>query len=347
MAVHRAGWDPQPGLALVRLAQGDAATAAASIRDALERPLPVLPLSDHRTPTCSAPLLEAQVEIEIATGEIGRARSAADELVRRRPPIPEQSALLASALARGRRARHGDPAGAEQSLSEAVRLWNEVGAPYEAAVARMGLAEAHRASGSEHRAALERQAARTILDGIHAAPSLASPGHVGEHHDDARDEQPDASINVFRREGDYHSVSFEGHIVRVRNLKGMRYLARICRSGPGSTTCWTWSPPSPAAVPSQTAAKRPAWLPALGDAGGLDTCASATPIADAWPRSRTTSSKPAPSATPNGPRRPTPSARISWSGETRARARVGWSWSTSRIRVRARSCRGDPGGPPA
>ena len=38
LAAHRAGWDPQPGLALVRLAQGDAATAAASIRDALERP---------------------------------------------------------------------------------------------------------------------------------------------------------------------------------------------------------------------------------------------------------------------------------------------------------------------
>jgi tetratricopeptide (TPR) repeat protein len=41
VAAHRAGWDPQPGLALVRLAQGDPATAAASIRDALERPLGV------------------------------------------------------------------------------------------------------------------------------------------------------------------------------------------------------------------------------------------------------------------------------------------------------------------
>ena len=62
----------------------------------------------------------------------------------------------------------GDAAGAEQSFSEAVRLWNEVGAPYEAAIARIGLAQAHHASGSEHRAALERQAARTILDAIEA-----------------------------------------------------------------------------------------------------------------------------------------------------------------------------------
>jgi tetratricopeptide (TPR) repeat protein len=228
LAAHRAGWDPQPGLALVRLAQGDAATAAASIRDALERPLPVP--SKERPPNTHlqrAPLLEAQVEIEIATGEIGRARSAADELELVAGRFQSRALLASAALARGRvRLVDGDPAGAEQSLSEAVRLWNEVGAPYEAAVARMGLAEAHRASGSEHRAVLERQAARTILDGIHAAPSLAPPGHV-EHHDDARDEQPDASINVFRREGDYWSVSFEGHTVRVRNLKGMRYLARL------------------------------------------------------------------------------------------------------------------------
>jgi tetratricopeptide (TPR) repeat protein len=227
LAAHRAGWDPQPGLALVRLAQGDAATAAASIRDALERPLGVP--SKERPPNTHlqrAPLLEAQVEIELATGDLGRARSAADELELIAARFQSRALLAGAALARGRvRLADGDTAGAEQSLSEAVRRWNEVGAPYEAAIARMGLAEAHRASGSEHRAALERQAARTILDGIQAAPSVAPPGHVADH--DAVDEQPDASVNVFRREGDYWSVSFEGHTVRVRDLKGMRYLARL------------------------------------------------------------------------------------------------------------------------
>ena len=34
-------------------------------------------------------------------------------------------------------------------------------------------------------------------------------------------------LNVFRREGDYWSVGFEGHTVHVRDLKGMRYLARL------------------------------------------------------------------------------------------------------------------------
>jgi tetratricopeptide (TPR) repeat protein len=227
LAAHRAGWDPQPGLALVRLAQGDAATAAASVRDALERPLRVP--SKERPPNTElqrAPLLEAQVEIEIAAGDIDRARSAADELQLVAARFESKALVASAALARGRvRLADGDAAGAEQSLSEAVRLWNDVGAPYEAALARMSLAEAHAAGGSEHRAALERQAARTILEGIQAPPSMAPPAHV-DHHD-AVDEQPVASVNVFRREGDYWSVIFDGHTVRVRDLKGMRYLARL------------------------------------------------------------------------------------------------------------------------
>jgi tetratricopeptide (TPR) repeat protein len=227
LAAHRAGWDPQPGLALVRLAQGDPATAAASLRDALEHPLGVP--SKERPPNTHlqrAPLLEAQVEIELATGDLGRARSAADELELIAARFQSKALLASAALARGRvRLADGDAAGAEQSMSEAVRLWNEVGAPYEAAIARMALAQAHRASGSEHRAALEGQAARTILEGIQAAPSVAPPEQVEDH--DAVDEQPVASLNVFRREGDYWSVSFEGHTVRVRDLKGMRYLARL------------------------------------------------------------------------------------------------------------------------
>ena len=153
-------------LALLRLAQGDVATAAASIRDAVERPLRVP--SKERPPNTDlqrAPLLEAQVEIEIAAGDIGRAQSAADEL-------ELIAARFEQSVGRQRRRRsgkvrlaEGDSAGAKQSLSEAVGLWNEVGAPYEAALARICLAEAYAASGSQHRAGLERQAARTILEG--------------------------------------------------------------------------------------------------------------------------------------------------------------------------------------
>ena len=226
LEAHRAGWDPQPGLALVRLAQGDVATAAASIRDALERPLPVP--SKERPPNTDlrrAPLLEAQVEIEIAAGDIGQARLAADELELVAARLESKALVAGAALARGRvRLADGDATGAEQSLSEAVRLWNEVGAPYEAAVARITLADAHAASGSEHRAVLERQAARTILEGIQAAPAMG-PAHV--ERDGVAEGQSVASPNVFRREGDYWSVIFEGRTVHVRDLKGMRYLARL------------------------------------------------------------------------------------------------------------------------
>ncbi|SDY87109.1 hypothetical protein SAMN05660209_03913 [Geodermatophilus africanus] len=224
LASHRAGWDPQPGLALVRLARGDAAAAVASIRDALERPLRVP--SKERPPNTDlqrAPLLEAQVQIEIAAGDIGRARAAADELELVAARFENKPLAAAAALARGRvRLADGDVAGAEESSSDAAQLWNEVGAPYEAAHARLTLAAAHAARGSEHRAALERRAARAILDGIEAAPSPA-PARLDPHDD----ERPMASANAFRREGDYWSVTFDGDTVRVRDLKGMRHLARL------------------------------------------------------------------------------------------------------------------------
>ena len=227
LAAHRAGWDPQPALALVRLAQGDVAAAAASIRDAVERPVRV-PSRERppNTPLQRAPLLQAQVEIEIAAGDIGRAQSAADELEIVANRFESKALVASAALARGRvRLAEGDAAGAEQSLSEALGLWNEVGAPYEAALTRLCLAEAHAATGNEHRAGLERQAARAILEGIEAAPSVTPPAHV-QHHD-APNEQPGVSVNVFRREGDYWLVIFDGHTVRVRDLRGMRYLARL------------------------------------------------------------------------------------------------------------------------
>jgi tetratricopeptide (TPR) repeat protein len=225
LAAHRAGWDPQPGLALVRLAQGDGSGAVASVRDALERP--VLVPSKEQPPSTDlrrAPLLEAQVEIEIAAGDVDRARRAADELAGVAARFGNKALLAGAALARGRvRLADGDAAGAEVSLSEAVRLWNEVGAPYEAARARLDLAEAHAACGSEHRSALERRAARAILDEIEgAAPAHAAAGVESRN---AEVQAPDAS--VFRREGDYWTVVFNGRTIRVRDLKGMRYLARL------------------------------------------------------------------------------------------------------------------------
>ena len=168
LAAHRAGWDPQPGLALVRLAEGDVAAAAASIQDALEHPMRV-PFKERppNTDLQRAPLLEAQVEIEIAAGNIARARAAADELTRVAARFESKALVAGATLAHGRvRLAEGEPAEAERLCAEAARLWSAVGAPYEAALARSAFAAALRASGNERRAAAELEAARTALDRI-------------------------------------------------------------------------------------------------------------------------------------------------------------------------------------
>ena len=227
LAADRVGWDPQPGLALVRLAQGDVATAAASIRDALERPMRVP--SKERPPDTDlqrAPLLEAQVEIEVAADDIDRARSAAEELKLVAARFHSKALVASATLAEGRvRLAEGNAADGERLCSEAGRLWNEVGAPYEAAIARMGLAEALRAGGRQDQADLELEAARAVLHRIAAAQTTDPAARVEGR--DAPDDQPAADLNMFRREGDYWSVVFAGRTVRVRDLKGMRYLARL------------------------------------------------------------------------------------------------------------------------
>jgi tetratricopeptide (TPR) repeat protein len=242
LAAHQAGWDSQPGLALVRLAQGDVPLASALVREALDHPLYVPskelpPLTDLRR----APLLEAQVEIEIAAGDLHRAQSAADEFARVAAAFESKALAAGAAFAQGQvRLAVGDAAGARRDFEAAAHQWGEIGAPYETARARMGLAYAHRAEGSEAHAIPEFRAAHTTFERIGAASQAARALHaIGEApRDDSRGStsqtQPlvasgthsDAE-NVFRHEGEYWSVVFEGNTARLRDMKGVRYLARL------------------------------------------------------------------------------------------------------------------------
>jgi tetratricopeptide (TPR) repeat protein len=240
LAAHDVGWDPQPGLALLHLAKGDVALAAEDVRDALTRPLNVpskeLP---PNTELRRAPLLAAQVETEVAAGELDRARTAADELSRIAALFASKALFASAALARGRVGlAEGDATAARRHFEEAAQLWNEVGAPYETALARMGLGSALRAEGNERYAVVEFQAARSGFTRIGAVELAAEADRACG--DARRDEmRPGARLpqagrlsgnisadeNVLRREGDYWFVAFAGQTTRVRDLKGLQYLA--------------------------------------------------------------------------------------------------------------------------
>ncbi len=138
----------------------------------------------------------------------------------------QSKALAACAAHGGARVKlaEGHASDAQQLFAQAARLWNEVGAPYETALARLGLADAYRAVGADHRAELEQLAARAVLDRIATG---ADPGAAPPSPPAAAAADGTRAHNTFHREGDYWSVTFEGHTVRVRNLKGVRYLARL------------------------------------------------------------------------------------------------------------------------
>lgn len=160
----RRGYDPQPGLALLRVAQGDHHAAAAALRRAMV---------ERTQPFERAALLPAYVETMLAVGDKDRAATACREL----EEIAEQHAceVLAgmSAHARGAVAlAQGDPGAALGHLRHAATVWQGLDAPYETARARVLLALACRGLGDEDTAALEVAAARAAFERLAAGPDL-------------------------------------------------------------------------------------------------------------------------------------------------------------------------------
>ncbi len=242
LAAHGAGWDPQPGLALVHLAHGDVARAVASIGDALARPslVPSKEWPPH-TALRRAPLLEAQVDIAIAAGDPESARVAADELGRIAAVFQSSGMAAAATRARGQvLLAEGDASAARRELEAAAQQWTEIGAPYETAMARVDLGHAIRLEGHEERARLEFRAAAAIFERIGARVQAARASDVLRATPPAEDDAPPVATaapapaerhpsddNVFRSEGDYWAVVFEGRAAHVRDSKGLRYLSRL------------------------------------------------------------------------------------------------------------------------
>jgi tetratricopeptide (TPR) repeat protein len=161
----RWGREPQPGLALLRLAQGEDAAAQAAIRRALDE---ASGLPDR------ARLLPAFVEIALAGGDLPAARGAADELAWAAEELEAPLLPATAAAAEGEvLLAEGDARAALVALRTAWTGWQELEAPYEAARARVGIGLACRALGDRDSAAMELDAARWAFQRLGAAPDLA------------------------------------------------------------------------------------------------------------------------------------------------------------------------------
>lgn len=162
----RLGWEPQPGLAQLRLAQGRAEAAAASVSRAR---------AEAAEPLKLAVLLPAYVEIMLAVGDLEDARAACCELEEIAGRY--ESAMLGAMVGYARAAIElaaGDARRALGAAREACEVWESLGAPYELARARVLIGLACRELGDEDTAVLELDAARNAFEELGAARELTA-----------------------------------------------------------------------------------------------------------------------------------------------------------------------------
>jgi ATP/maltotriose-dependent transcriptional regulator MalT len=171
----RWGRQPQPGLALLRLAQGRTEAAAAASRRVV---------AETSERSGRAKLLPAHVEIMLAVGDLQAAAAAAAELADI-AGVYDTPALRATAdHARGAvLLAEGDAQAALVALRGAWQGWRELEAPYEAARVRVLLGLACRALGDQEAAAMELDAAGDVFAQLGAAPDLTRLAALG--HGDA------------------------------------------------------------------------------------------------------------------------------------------------------------------
>lgn len=164
-AASKCGRDPQPGLALLRLAQGQTDAAAGTIR----RVVDAAQGSVNR-----ARMLGAFVEIMLAADDLTAARQASDELtaIAREIDAPLLHAVSAHAAGAVLLAG-GNAVAACTALRRALGQWRELEVPYEAARARVLIGLACRAVGDDDTAEMELDAARSLFERLGAATDLA------------------------------------------------------------------------------------------------------------------------------------------------------------------------------
>jgi DNA-binding CsgD family transcriptional regulator len=164
-SASQAGRNPHPGLALLRLAQGQVEAADAAIRHELQ---------ERRTLPARAKVLRAAVEIMLSVKDVAAARNAADELRRAASQLDAPLLHAASAQASGAVAlAEGDATTAVALLRDACAVWRELDVPYEIARVRALMGLAYRELGDEEGAQMELEAAAEGFDRLGAAPDAA------------------------------------------------------------------------------------------------------------------------------------------------------------------------------
>jgi DNA-binding CsgD family transcriptional regulator len=159
------GREPQPGLALLRLAQGRADAACAAIRRLMSA------TSDRWQ---RARLLPAHLQIMLEAGDVQEARRACDE-VRVLARVLDTDILRAIVLQTDGAIAltEGRAHAALHPLRCAFELWERLEAPYEAARVRVLIGNACGAVGDDEAAELEHQAAASVFERLGARPDLA------------------------------------------------------------------------------------------------------------------------------------------------------------------------------
>lgn len=169
------GYEPQPGLALMRLAQGKTEAAAAAIRRIV---------AETRSDFRRAKLLEAQVDIMLAGRELEEAQTASRELneIAERNQCEVLGAM--AACCRGATAlANGQASDALVELRPALEVWTDLGAQLEIARVRRLIAEACESLGDRDTAALENEAAERIFEALGADPAVIGGERVSADED--------------------------------------------------------------------------------------------------------------------------------------------------------------------
>jgi class 3 adenylate cyclase len=161
------GFDPQPGLALLRLDEGQPDVALQAVSNALADPSGLI--QEQR-----GLLLPAQVTIALAAGAHDVASSAASALTALAEPTASSALAASAAGARGQVAlAEGRVDDAIGELLRCVARWADLGAPYETAQAKVDLARAYEDAGRRDDGTMELESARAAFDRIGATRSAA------------------------------------------------------------------------------------------------------------------------------------------------------------------------------